>query len=596
MIRWGYLIPRLTVFIVLAAFFGLALEPLAHWALVRYGSLAVGAKVDVSDLNLSFAETDIHLEGVQIADPSAPERNICEATDLVLDLDRSALVQRQLVVREGRISGLRFSTDRETSGRLASRPQQEDETSGEVEQEDKASGGFDMKWLRVFSDRMREDIEEDLETARVSRELIARWPEEYRQLESRADDLVARIRRLRDTIERARQGDILRDPDMIQQAKADIDAARKELESLPDEMRRLRDIAKQDRDAIKLAKQHDIEYLKQRFRLDAFDAEMLSRYLLRNEEAAQVRELLAWIEWGRKFVPEKRELSEPVRGRGWKIRFRGLPHRPDWLFERLVLDGVATRNGQEVPYSAELHDVTWQQHIVGRPTTLDIQIAGATPLSIHAVLDRTTAEPLDRFLVECPTLQFDQRTLGRESSLALIVAPSQAAVRLEIELRGEEVDGQLVYRQDKLAIRATAPDGQLSQQLVRRLNQAASEVEQISVTVSLDGQLPRPRLHLKSDLGTQLSVGFRQAFQDELNDRAGQLRGKLDQLAEKHLAEVQQRVDAKVQELLARLDGPRAEVAELAQLLPSAKRLGESLGLPNAVRRASFPWQDVLRR
>ncbi len=589
MIRWGYFIPRLIVFIVLAAFFGLALEPLTHWALVRYGSLAVGAKVDVSDLDLSLFENDIHLKGVQIASPSAPEQNICEATDLVLNLDRSALLQRQLVVREGRISGLRFSTDRETSGQLASRPQQ-DQAS------DEAGGGLDMKWLRVFSDRMQEDIEEDLETVRVARELTARWPEEYRQLESRADALVVRIQRLRNGIERARQGDILRDPNVIQQAKADIDAARKEIELLPNEMHRLRDIARHDRDAIKLAKQHDIEYLKQRFRLDAFDAETLSRYLLRDEEAAQVRELLAWIEWGRKFVPEKRKLSEPERGRGWKIRFRGLPHRPDWLFERLVLDGVATRNGQEVPFSGELRDVTWQQHIVGRPTTMDIQIAGATSLSIHAVLDRTTAEPLDRFLVECPTLEFDQRTLGQEDSLALTVAPSQAAVRLEIELRGDKVDGRLVCRQDKLAIRATAPDGQLTQQLVQRLNQAVSGVEQISVTVSLDGQLPRPRLHLKSDLGTQLSAGFHQAFQNELNDRADQLRGKLDQLAEKHVAEVQQRVDAKVQELLARLDDPREQIAELAQHLPSVKNFGESLGLPNTVSRASFPWQGTLRR
>jgi uncharacterized protein (TIGR03545 family) len=551
----------------------------------------VGAKVDVSDLDLSLVETDIHLKDVQIANPSDPEQNICEATDVVLDLDRGAFVQRQLVVREGRISGLRFSTDRETSGQLASRTEQEDDA-----EKDDAGSRFDAKWLRMFSDRMSEDLQEDLETIRVSRELMARWPEEYRQIESRADALVARIRRLREAIDRARQGDVLRDPRMIQQARADLDAARKDIELLPDEVRRLRDIARRDRDAIKLAKQHDVEFLKQRFRMDAFDAETLSRYLLRDEEAAQVRELLAWIEWGRKFVPEKRKLSEPERGRGWRIRFRGLPRQPDWLFERLVLDGVATRNGQPMPFSGELRDVTWQQHIVGRPTTLDIQVAGATPLSIRAMLDRTTAEPFDRFLVECPSLQFEQRTLGQEDSLSLTVAPSQAAVRLEMELRGDTVDGQLVYRQDRLDIRATAPDGQLSQQLVRRLNQAASEIKQTSVTVSLDGQLPRPRLHLKSDLGTQLSAGFHQAFQDELNDRANQLRGKLDQFAEKHLAEVQQRVDAKVQDLLARLNGPREEIAELAQLLPSAKSFAGSLGLPNAVRRASFPWQDTLRR
>lgn len=585
MIRWKYLIPRLILLVMLATFLGFGLEPLSRWALVSLGQQAVGAKVEIADLQLSLTDTKVRLADVQVADPSAPERNLVRAGELTLDLDRPALLRRQLIVREGRISGLRFSSDRTTSGRL--------DTETEPPEED---GSIDLQWLSLLSDKLQQDIQDELETVRVADELKTHWPEEYRRLEKRADDLEARIRRLREVVRSARSGDILSQPDQIQQATVDIQAVQRELDTLPDEIRRLHDAARQDRQAIEVARQHDVEYLKRRFRWEGLDADTLSRYLLKENEAAKVRELLAWVEWGRELAPQKRKLDAPRRDRGWKIRFRGVPVTPDWLVERLSVDGVATQDGQDVPFTGQLADVTSQQWLTRRPMTLDVSTEGPMPLAIHGVLDRTTSQPVDHFSITCPAMELPVRTLGQPEKLAFSIAPGQASLRLEIEVQCDQLKGELNYAQDDLRMEAATQGGQMSEHLAARINQSVSQIKEARVTVDLSGSLTRPKMRFRSDLGQQLSDGLNLALQAELRERRDQLQAKLDGVVERQLEDVQRRVDQKVEELLARLDGPREEITKLASSLPSARGLAESLNLPDGVRKASYPWSDVLRR
>ena len=155
MIRWGYLIPRLVLAAALVAFLTYGLAPLVRWAAVTYGSRALGARIEIDSLELSLARVNAKLCGLQVANPGSPAKNLFRASHVQLDLDRDALLQHRLVVREGRISGLRIDDPRDTSGALDL-----PDSAEPASEFDEAA--FCRQWLLPIAGRLREDLESEL--------------------------------------------------------------------------------------------------------------------------------------------------------------------------------------------------------------------------------------------------------------------------------------------------------------------------------------------------------------------------------------------------------------------------------------------------
>ena len=148
------------------------------------------------------------------------------------------------------------------------------------------------------------------------------------------------------------------------------------------------------------------------------------------------------------------------------------------------------------------------------------------------------------------------RQLGDPQQFALALAPGQAAVRLEIDLRDDALAGQLAFVQQSVQLETTLANAYGGETLKTRLNQALAQVKQLNVTVDLSGTLRRPRTRLHSDLGPQIADGLTMAARQELQARVEQLTGLVDREVHKHLSELEGLVSSKTDELLARLDAP----------------------------------------
>jgi uncharacterized protein (TIGR03545 family) len=589
MIRWGYLIPRLAIVCTIVGFLTLGLSPLARWALVTYGSRTMGARIDVEGLELSPWRTEIQVSQTAITNPASPMRNLFELHEGTFTLDRDALLQRKFVVRQGQISGLRFDTVRSNSGAIALPEEEEDE-----------GGGFsfpaiDDQWFKSLAGKLQDDLESELKTPGLCRELAERYPQEYRQLESQVQSLIDRVEHLRDLIRQVRENP-LQDPATYEDLVRQIAEAREQLAQVQPELGRLREMVSADRQAVSQAKQHDEAYVRERLRLESLDPDAISQYLLGQEQAARLQSALAWIRRVRKCIPSKRELAGPQRGRGRIVNLPGVPRTPDLLFERLAIDGQIAGDTDTASFSGSLCGVTHQPQLYGRPATFSVATGGPTPLQIHGVIDRTGAVSHDKIVVRCPAFTLPRRQLGKAQSLAVSIAPSSAALTLEIDLRDEALSGQFAFEQNDLQMETQLPQAYGSQYLQSRLNETLDGVSQVRVAVDLSGTLRRPRGRLRSDLGSQLAEGFQNAFQQELDARAGQIAARVDQYVQEQFSELERIVDGKQQELLARLEEPRRELEQLA--LPAAEQLGifDQIKLPAAARTGSLPVSDWLRR
>jgi len=233
--------------------------------------------------------------------------------------------------------------------------------------------------------------------------------------------------------------------------------------------------------------------------------------------------------------------------------------------------------------------VTNRPDLYGQPVVVEVRTGWETPLYVRAVLDRSGPTPRDQLVIELPNLNMPGRQLGKPELLALAVAPSPAAVQLKLDLHGDGLSGQLVFRQPSVQFEPTLATAYGGPLLQTRLTQVLAEVKQLSVTVELSGSLRRPRMQLHSDLGPQLAAGLTTAARQELQARVGQLSERVEREVRKQVDDVEQLVRSKSDELLARLDAPCAELEQLLAAQPGQWQLDQLGDLPPGIRAAQLP-------
>jgi uncharacterized protein (TIGR03545 family) len=478
---------------------------------------------------------------------------------------------------------------RDSSGAIAPAEEEEDDGNGFQ------FPSVDEQWLKSIAGKLQADLESELKTPGLCRELMERYPQEYERLETQVRSVTDRVQRLQELVRQLRENP-LQDPATYEDLVRQIAAAREQLAQVQPEFHRVREMVTSDRVAVIEAKRHDEAYVRDKLHMESLNAEALSQYLLGQEQAERLQTALAWIQRVRQYIPRKRRFADPQRGGGRTVWLPGVPRTPDLLFEQLEIDGEVAGDTNSVSFSGSLCGLTYQPQLYGRPATFSVETGGSTPLQIHGVIDRTGAVSHDKIVVRCPSFTTPQRTLGKAESLAVSVAPSPGVLALEIDLHDDTLSGQFVLEQNDLHMETQLARAYGGQYLQSRLNETLSNVPQLRVAVDLSGTLRRPRGRLRSDLGSYLAGGFQRVFQQELEARADQITSRMDQYVQRQLAQLEQMVDGKQKELLARLEEPRREIEQLAA--PTIAQLGvfDQIKLPAAARTGALPSLDWLRR
>jgi len=591
MMRWSYVIPRMLLLgaILLALWAGL--NPLVRWTAIWTGQAATTARVDVDRAETSLLGASVRLIDVRVANPQDPMKNLFEADRVSLALDSDSLLRRKVIVREGRVSGLRLGTDRDASGEL--------DWSIDWDVEFPAAdldelGALGRKQLDHLADVLKQEVIEQaqtLESVRLAKELYERWPVEYERLEARAESLRARVERMKalsDTVRGNSLGDNpLRTLGACREAALELQEMRQAIIDLRGEIERLRRQALNDKDAVVLAKDRDLEKIKETFQGESLDAETLSEYLLGEELSRTVRRLAAWVRWGRKYLPTDVDQPEPVRQRGVDVLFRGTRRRPDFLIESLVLDGQVPLGDRPVDFLATAAGITTQPEIYGRPVVVKARINAETEVALEAVLDHTGETPHERITVSCPDWKQPQRVLGQPDRLAVAVSPGSTHLWVSLDLEGEQIAGRLLVQQGPVELIPDLAALRVDPRLAQNLQTAMGEVREIRVVVDLSGTLEKPEWGFQSNLGPQLASAVSRMFQRELEARRQQLAEHVRGQVEEQLARFESRIQAEQQELLAKLDLDNTQIQQLNQVIAQRLRLpqgvladGLSKGLP----------------
>jgi uncharacterized protein (TIGR03545 family) len=586
MIRWAYLVPRLVLVGIVVLVVWLTFDPLLRFMTIHTGQAVTLAKWDIDEAMTSLWQQKVGFVGVQVADPRSPMKNLFQADEIALAVESRPLTQRCLVVKEGRVSGLRFNTDRTTSGEVDPlfRLQWQIPALPQIDIDEQLAANVIDRWLQkllpLLSQEAAREIEQ-LESVKLAKELMERWPAEYARMENHAEQLKVRIEQLRASAD-AQPADPVQQIEHSSKIVAEVDRIVHDLEQFALDMERLKQQAVRDKEAVVVAQKHDAERIRDIFRAENLSPEAMTEYLLRRELGDRVLTIARWIGIARQHIPHQVEDAKPIRMRGEDIVFRKARKYPDVLLRSLAIDGDAAIENEQFHFAGVLTDVTSHPEMVGKPTVIRLQLQGRAAVRVEAVVDQTGPKPRQRVILDCPALPQPERTLGNPDQLAVTISPGNTYWWILLDLTGDDLSGQIQVQQTPVRItpKVTPQFGGAS--LAASLQAGANQLQSLEAIVDLGGTVTRPTWKIRSDLGPKLVAAIDTAIRHELDARSVQFVAAVNQRLQADLGNFDRMLQSRCDAVAAKHNLRRNEIQQLGRVV--AARVPGLANLPDAVK------------
>ncbi len=117
-IRFKGLVAFVIIIVVFGIFWFFFVDGIVKRLIQKYGTQAVGARVEVGAADLSLFPVGLKLEHLEVTDPDSPMKNAVEINRISLSLEPSSLFRRKIIVKEMLVDGIQLQTPRKTSGAI----------------------------------------------------------------------------------------------------------------------------------------------------------------------------------------------------------------------------------------------------------------------------------------------------------------------------------------------------------------------------------------------------------------------------------------------------------------------------------------------
>ena len=311
-LHWQFVVPRVLTLVVAVLAVQYVLGIVARSIAIQAGEAASGVRVDVGHARVSLGDRRVVFAGLRVVNERKPSQNVLEADRIELKFAAVPALHKQAVVESGRISGLRFSGFADQAGDAKSAAKVG--ASSELFKSDADLAA--RKWLDRLNGQFTLDAVKDFDSVARTETFCTNWSKQSAVLESRLQEVDGRAAELQQAIETA-EANPLRNDKLLEELRKKVADVQKEFAAFRADVDKLPDVLDTERRAIVAARRHDDEAVEKRLQLDSVEANSLSAYLLRDEAARQLNELVGWVRWMRAMAPADVKTAECSSGRGY---------------------------------------------------------------------------------------------------------------------------------------------------------------------------------------------------------------------------------------------------------------------------------------
>lgn len=521
MIRWRFVLTRLIIIVAVLVLLRWGLGPVANYVTIRGLETATGAKVEIAKTRVGLFPPRVQYVDVRVADPRDDKemRDAVRADTIDLVIDGDALLHRRWVANEGRITGLKVGTRRETSGHFVN----------EAEEPASASDSTSMlsRLLRATTDNLGNQAGSavgELETVRRSKEIRARWEKEYDELVVRARKLEKQIRDVRD---RARGIDNpLRDWPEFERTLAQARDARSELLSVHQELNSLPQRLQADLALLDEAKQIDIAKVDKFVPGDLSNADEFGIDMMAKAVREQIQQVRSYLDGGRTLANYTVVAPEKM------TRNRGVDHdldrmrRPEVLVRHCEIGGVMRADGNVYAMTGIVENMTPTPTLLSKPTRARLRLEGPEVLRVEYVRDRRNHANVDLLTLHWPQTEAKPIRLGDDDDAGIAIDGGNRELWVQVRTEGERIEGRLVSKQTGVRMDLTVDPKFAESAAAVSLRDSLAAVDRIEIDANFVGTWKDIDLRLNTNLGQIL----RRASKDAID---GQVRQSKELLAAK---------------------------------------------------------------
>jgi len=579
-IRWPGLIAFVVVVAIGLAIWWLVIDRLVEHGIETVGSKLVGAKVELGAADVSFFPLGIELKRLEVTNPDEPMRNAVEAARIAFGMEALQLLRRKVIIDEMTVDGVRFNTERKTSGAIVKQADQKKEP-------ETAASSFSFPALDLPSARdilAKEDLESlkaitavraDIDTAREQ------WKQRVAELPDKAklDEYKRRFETIKSSRKGGVEGLLSGAGEAVELQKAvqqDLDRVKSARENLA------RDVAalKHRVEEAAAAPQADVKRLKEKYTLSPAGLGNVAGSLFGGEIGRWTAMAATWYE---RLKPTLAGLGKtgkgpvevkPLRGKGIDVRFPERHPLPDFLIR-------TARVSVNIPagiIAGQVHNITPDQDVLGLPLVFEFtgdKLQQLRSVALHGEISRVNpTKPRDIITLNVDGYRIEHATLSDNPQWPVTLDGAQASVDVKAVIAGDALDATV--NSHLSGVHLSTGDQKTSGRMASALASALADVKALNLEATIEGTTQNPDVKVTSDLDRV----FKDAVGKLVAEQAARFEADLK-------AAIAERVNGPLEDLkkqLAGLGGLGEELASrsdaLSGILSSAKLAPKGLKLP----------------
>ncbi|MDQ7771994.1 MAG: TIGR03545 family protein [Elusimicrobiales bacterium] len=532
--RWSYVAPRLTLLVLVWAFFFFAFDPLLKWGMIKGIEKAAKAKAEIAELETGFFPPRLRMAGVAVGDSAAEFSNVVEFSELSFAAEGKPLLEKKLVSDEASLKGLRFGTPRKTSAKLpfVKEDKEESKLAAAMSAEAKSFALDRVTDIKADFSADYKVEPDDLESVKLAKELEESYKTNYAGLAEKFDDgkykadmdaLKARYEKAKgekNFIKQAKEyADIAKDAKKIMDAfKKDKAAAEAALAEAKGAFKKLEEARKRDQAAV-----------MEKMKLPSLDTRSIGRMLAGPMIAERTEQIMKWMAVAKKYMPAGAKgvlKNEAPRGR--EVHFPKEKTYPTVLIRKLQLTGELGLD-QPLDYSGTIEGLTTQPQVYGRPTVAVIKGSkGPRRLDFRGSLDATGDTLRTDSRLAYSGMAIGTMRLGSPSSLSVEINGATGALEASAATEGDKVEGKASFRLSGASFKPSAENIK-APQLRSAVESSFAGLTSALIEADISGTVTKPELAVRTDLADNLSKAFSSAMGAELKKAQDAARAKVDE-------------------------------------------------------------------
>jgi uncharacterized protein (TIGR03545 family) len=611
LMRWKAVVPLAIFLGLLTIGWWLLLDTIVRKGVEAVGAEIVGARVDVEEADVRLREGAVTLRGLQVTNPDAPMTNLFEAEEIVAQVRVPPLLQKKIYVDTVAIRGVRFGTERATSGALE-RPSQ---TNAAVRRQvaawadrvrspsfslDGLGGAVNVSAIRpdsLATPALARGITTGVDSVRGSWEsaLRALNPapviDSARAFVSRLEGASLRTLGPAGLVQTVRDGrSTIDELTTMQTSVASLER------DVSDGLGSLRGLAGE----LAESRRSDIAYAMSLLQIPSIEAPDISPALFGDLALTRLRPVLSWLTLAQQYLPpglDPRRRPGPKRARlaGTTVDYpaRGGYPRFTLAFGEIDLEIEGDGAGAGA-YQAQVRGLSTGPALYGEPLVLTAARtgggAGPEAVQLSVMLDHVTENVRDSVALSLAGVPLPSVTLP---ALGARLDLGRGVTDLAFHRSGDSVSGRWFWRSSRVSWdRLSDPQARGVQGRVENLLwRTVSGIRDVEIELRFTGNMAGPRLAIRSNVGSAISNSLRRQLEGEISDARRQVLARVNGLvaqpmrdARSKLSALEDEVQSLVTQQRARIDAVKTELearlGELTRMLPPGVRIPNPPGPP----------------